>query len=174
MTFHSGNSQDDLTCRGHCAYVPLWLCTAALGGFWAKSFVCVVSYDIECMLRLLEKFWVLQGAKGSPIWIYWKGLGRSKVNIYEKIIKRMKELKALHSINIIKMTQGFLLGEMDSQPVCLSLANPHLDYSDPTLCYPTHGLQHSRLPCPSLSPRVSSNSCPLGQRWSIPDSRWEY
>ena len=24
-----------------------------------------------------------------------------------------------------------------------------------------HGLQHSRLPCPSLSPRVYSNSCPL-------------
>ena len=28
-----------------------------------------------------------------------------------------------------------------------------------------HGLQHSRLPCPSLSPEVSSNSCPLSQ-WS--------
>ena len=27
-----------------------------------------------------------------------------------------------------------------------------------------HGLQHSRLPCPSLSPRVCSNSCPLS-RW---------
>ena len=25
-------------------------------------------------------------------------------------------------------------------------------------------LQHSRLPCPSLSPRVCSNSCPLSQR----------
>ena len=24
-----------------------------------------------------------------------------------------------------------------------------------------HGLQHARLPCPSLSPRISSNSCPL-------------
>ena len=24
-----------------------------------------------------------------------------------------------------------------------------------------HGLQHARLPCPSLSPRVFSNSCPL-------------
>ena len=24
-----------------------------------------------------------------------------------------------------------------------------------------HGLQHARLPCPSLSPRVYSNSCPL-------------
>jgi len=26
-----------------------------------------------------------------------------------------------------------------------------------------HGLQHTRLLCPPLSPRVSSNSCPLGQ-----------
>ena len=24
-----------------------------------------------------------------------------------------------------------------------------------------HGLQHTRLPCPSLSPRICSNSCPL-------------
>ena len=28
---------------------------------------------------------------------------------------------------------------------------------------PPHGLQHTRLPCPSLLPRVCSNSCPLGQ-----------
>ena len=26
-----------------------------------------------------------------------------------------------------------------------------------------HGLEHTRLPCPSLSPRVHSNSCPLSQ-----------
>ena len=26
-----------------------------------------------------------------------------------------------------------------------------------------HGLQHTRLPCPSLSPGVCSNSCPLSQ-----------
>ena len=29
-------------------------------------------------------------------------------------------------------------------------------------CLAHHGLQHTRLPCPSLSPRVCSNSCPLG------------
>ena len=29
------------------------------------------------------------------------------------------------------------------------------------------GLQHARLPCPSLSPRVCSNSCPLSQ-WCLP------
>ena len=30
-----------------------------------------------------------------------------------------------------------------------------------------HGLQHTRLPCPSLTPRVYSNSCPLS-RWCHP------
>ena len=30
-----------------------------------------------------------------------------------------------------------------------------------------HGLQHARLPCPSLSPRVFSHSCPLS-RWCHP------
>ena len=28
-----------------------------------------------------------------------------------------------------------------------------------------HGLQHTRLPCPSPSPRVYLNSCPLSQWW---------
>ena len=30
-----------------------------------------------------------------------------------------------------------------------------------------HGLQHARLPCPSLSPGICSNSCPLSQ-WCHP------
>ena len=34
-------------------------------------------------------------------------------------------------------------------------------------CLQPHGLQHSRLPCPSLSPRVCSHSCPLS-RWCHP------
>ena len=38
---------------------------------------------------------------------------------------------------------------------CLSLTLQH------------HRLQHTRLPCPSLSPRVCSNSCPLS-RWCRP------
>ena len=37
--------------------------------------------------------------------------------------------------------------------------------SCPTL--PPHGLQRARLPCPSLSPWVCSNSCPLSQ-WCYP------
>ena len=34
---------------------------------------------------------------------------------------------------------------------------------------PLHGLQHTRLPCPSLATRVCSNSCPLS-RWCHPTS----
>ena len=34
-------------------------------------------------------------------------------------------------------------------------------------CLRPHGLQHARLPCPSLSPRTFSNSCPLS-RWCHP------
>ena len=33
--------------------------------------------------------------------------------------------------------------------------------------FTTHGLQHARLLCPSVSPRVCSNSCPLNQ-WCHP------
>ena len=36
-----------------------------------------------------------------------------------------------------------------------------------TDCLRPHGQQHARLPCPSLSPRVCSNSCPLSQ-WCHP------
>ena len=31
-----------------------------------------------------------------------------------------------------------------------------------------HGLQHTRLPCPSLSPGICSNSCPLSCLWCHP------
>ena len=44
---------------------------------------------------------------------------------------------------------------------CYSVAQ-----SCPTL--QPHGLQHVRLPCPSLSPGVCSNSCPLS-RWCHPN-----
>ena len=38
--------------------------------------------------------------------------------------------------------------------------------SVPQSC-PTLGLQHARLPCPSISPRVCLDSCPLSQ-WCLP------
>ena len=45
---------------------------------------------------------------------------------------------------------------------CLILMSLHcsVTQSCPTLCWP-HWLQHTRLPCPSPSPRVCSNSCPV-------------
>jgi len=40
------------------------------------------------------------------------------------------------------------------KPICKSVAKLYLALQP-------HGLQHAKLPCPSLSPRVCSNSCPL-------------
>jgi len=45
----------------------------------------------------------------------------------------------------------------DLAACCCSVAKLCLTLGDP------HGLQHARLPCPSLSPGVCSNSCPLSQ-----------
>ena len=42
-----------------------------------------------------------------------------------------------------------------------------LSHSVVSNCLCLYGLQHSRLPCPSLSPWVYSNSCPLSQ-WCHP------
>ena len=39
------------------------------------------------------------------------------------------------------------------------VANHSVSYS----CLQPHGLQHARLPCPSPSPGVCSNSCPLSR-----------
>ena len=48
--------------------------------------------------------------------------------------------------------------------ICLSLkpiSLVHFSHSVMSNSLRPHGLQHSRLPCPSLSPWVCSNSCPL-------------
>ena len=44
-------------------------------------------------------------------------------------------------------------GELSSIVVVQSLS--HVQH------FATHGLQHARLPCPSLAPRTCSNSCSL-------------
>ena len=53
---------------------------------------------------------------------------------------------------------------------CLPQCLQHLVAVLSPQSYPTlrpHGLQHARLPCPSLSPRACSNSCPSSQ-WCHP------
>ena len=47
--------------------------------------------------------------------------------------------------------------ERKKRPFCCSL----FSHSVVSNSLGPHGLQHARLPCPSLSPRACSNSCPL-------------
>ena len=49
----------------------------------------------------------------------------------------------------------------------VNLGSSSVQFSQSCLTLQPHGLQHTRLPCPSPSPRVCSNSCPLSQ-WCHP------
>ena len=56
---------------------------------------------------------------------------------------------------------------VNSGQILAAIIKPHFHFccsvtqSCPTLR--PHGLQHARLPCPSLTPRACSNSCPLSR-----------
>ena len=66
-----------------------------------------------------------------------------------------------------------LLLPLNKSRVCFKRAwflQFYIQFSSVTQSYPTlqsHGLQHTRLPCPSPTPRACSNSCPLSQ-WCHP------
>ena len=45
----------------------------------------------------------------------------------------------------------------------LYFCNCHCSITESRLTLCPHELQHARLPCPSLSPRICSDSCPLSQ-----------
>ena len=59
--------------------------------------------------------------------------------------------------NLLSCTQGVSIRK------CLQIESVHCSVtkSCPTDSLRLRGLQHARLPCPSLSPGVYSNSCPL-------------
>ena len=82
----------------------------------------------------------------------------------------LQEKKLFHMVqsNIISLPVGMFFYTpiqgclyVNKYCCCCSVAN-----SCPTLCDPM-ALQHARLPCPSLSPGVYSNPCPL-IRWCHP------
>ena len=62
-------------------------------------------------------------------------------------------------------SDSFKLGET----ICSIVKNMLLLFSHSIMSYSVwpHGLQHTRLPCPSPSPGAYSNSCPLS-RWCHP------
>ena len=76
----------------------------------------------------------------------------------EKCFKQSRSLKCIfhltmHTklIDLASRSRGYYLLLLSHQVVSGSL-------------WP-HGLRHTRLPCPSLSPGVCSTSCPSSQRW---------
>ena len=63
----------------------------------------------------------------------------------------------MYKTEVLKVEMYFLFADQVSQSVQSLMANS----------LQPHGLQHARLPCPSPTPGVYSNSCPLS-RWCLP------
>ena len=81
---------------------------------------------------------------------------------YSHLLKNFPQFIVIHTV------RGFGIVNKMSY-LCLNLFHPPLFFSGSVVSdslWP-HGLQHARLSCPSLSPRVWSNSCPLSQ-WCYP------
>ena len=68
-----------------------------------------------------------------------------------------------------------MTGRLINNKKDLCLKNTLFSYSAMSNSLQYHGLQHTRLPCPSPSPRACSNSCPLTQWtefWVDSESWW--
>ena len=65
----------------------------------------------------------------------------------------------------LNWTEELVLNEYESKMI--NVDNYQFSCSVVSESLPPHGLQHARLPCPSPTPAVYSNSCPLS-RWCHP------
>ena len=64
-------------------------------------------------------------------------------------------------------TQGSNPGLLHCRQILYCLSSVQFSHSVMSSSLCLHGMQHARLPCPSPTPRVYSNSCPLSQ-WCHP------
>ena len=80
-------------------------------------------------------------------------------------IKKKKTLGKARKWSIQKSPECCSLGKKTRCKIVVVQRLSHVSWwLFTTLLWP-HGLQHARLPCPSPSPGVCSNSCPLSQWW---------
>ena len=82
----------------------------------------------------------------------------------------IQKLNSLEILNLCLDFIGLTVGKVDSHiQVVLNISSVQFSHSVMSNSSWPHGLQHARLPSPSLTPRAHSNSCPLCQ-WCHPTS----
>ena len=117
---------------------------------------------IECLVHTINS-WVTANkllliTKHPSFLIIYLLLFFAKINKLKQIWVNLK-IEA-HIMKTILTGEGLGQGEL-----LLFFRHSVMSYS-----LQPRGLQHGRLPCPSLSPRVCSNSCPLSQWYHPPVS----
>ena len=116
---------------------------SVLGAWW------VMPCDV---LILLSQRWLVTGVLGKHFWEQW-GWSLRAVSALGRV--NLKQLMCI--CDPLEENNIYILSQTSVQFSCSVVSHS---------LWP-HGLQHSRLPCPSPTPRASSNSCPLS-RWCHP------
>ena len=87
---------------------------------------------------------------------------------FQRISSNKDSTKSMGIIKMMKMWISWNL-LMDQENNCIEFSLVQFTHSVTSDSLRPHGLQHTRLPCPSATPRVCSKSCPLSQ-WCHPTS----
>ena len=116
---------------------------SALGTWW------VMPCDV---LILLSRPWLVTRVLGKHFWEQWGWTLRAVSALGRVNFKRLTCIG-----NPLKENNIYILSQTSVQFSC-SVVSDSLQ---------PHGLQHCRLPCPSASPRLCSDSCPLSW-WCYP------
>ena len=110
---------------------------SVLGAWW------VMPCDV---LILLSQRWLVTGVLGKHFWEQW-GWSLRAVSALGRV--NLKQLMCI--CDPLEENNIYILSQTSVQFSCSVVSHS---------LWP-HGLQHSRLPCPSPTPRVCSDSCPL-------------
>ena len=124
----------------------VWLCARSLGWAWLFESPCIIAQRASLSVGFSRQN--KEMGCHFPLQIY----GRQDTTKPKK-----------PNCHFWRIRAGYCACPLHTTP---SIQFSHSTVSDSLWA---HGLQHVRLPCPSLSPRVCSNSCPLSQ-WCIQPS----
>ena len=84
--------------------------------------------------------------------------------VLEKTLESPLDCKEIHPVHPKGNQSWIFIGRTDAEAEALILWPVQFSHSVVSNSLWPHGLQHARPPCPSPTPRVHPNSCPLSRR----------
>ena len=97
-------------------------------------------------------------------WCFW-------TVVLERTLESPLNCKEIKLVNPKGNKSWIFIGRTDAEAEAPTLWPVQFSHSVVSDCLQPHGLEHPRPPCPSLTPRADSNSCPSSW-WCHPTNLW--